>query len=231
VSGRRGIVPALAALAHGGAGGAARGAVAGGVVAGAVNERLFAGSAGAGLEPLPVVGLRRHGGVRQHVAEQSGYPGALGGQLRSFGTEQGDQRVPGADLSQVVPGEVEAVRVHARGVGVVQQYGPQCVPEFARRHQIGLRDLSSLIAAGSTALPEGQATTASGTVNFGRQVASALGVAVLVTVLGGSTGLVHDFRISWLIGAALAVVGAVLALGLLERKTAAADASPVRAAG
>ena len=91
--------------------------------------------------------------------------------------------------------------------------------------------LSSLIAAGSTALPDDRAATASGTVNFGRQVASALGVAVLVTALAGSTGMAQGYRTGWLIGAAFAVVAAALALGLLERRTVAAGAARVRAAG
>jgi len=82
--------------------------------------------------------------------------------------------------------------------------------------------LSSFIAAGATALPADRAATASGTLNSGRQIASSLGVAVLVTLLAGSRSVVDQFRDGWWVGIALAVVSAVIGLGLLERRAPAA---------
>ena len=81
--------------------------------------------------------------------------------------------------------------------------------------------LSSFIAAGATALPTERAATASGTVNSGRQVASALGVAALVTVLGGGGSLVGRFDLAWWIAVALSVLAGVIGLGLTTRPRAA----------
>jgi EmrB/QacA subfamily drug resistance transporter len=74
--------------------------------------------------------------------------------------------------------------------------------------------LSSFIAAGATALPAERSATASGTVNSGRQVASALGVAALVTVLGGGGSIVDRFDVAWWLAVGLAVLAALIGLGL-----------------
>ncbi|MGN6607879.1 MAG: MFS transporter [Jatrophihabitans sp.] len=72
--------------------------------------------------------------------------------------------------------------------------------------------MGTLIAAGATALPPERAATGSGLINSARQVASALGVAVLVTVLArGGDPLAH-FRLAWTIAAGLAVLSAGLGL-------------------
>jgi EmrB/QacA subfamily drug resistance transporter len=73
--------------------------------------------------------------------------------------------------------------------------------------------LGTLIAAGATALPPARAATGSAIVNSGRQIASALGVAVLVTVLGGS-GSVGDYRVGWWVAAGLALLAAGISLAL-----------------
>ncbi len=74
--------------------------------------------------------------------------------------------------------------------------------------------LSSFIAAGATALPAERAATASGTVNSGRQVASALGVAALVTVLGGAGSIVVRFDVAWWLAVGLSLLAALVGLGL-----------------
>jgi EmrB/QacA subfamily drug resistance transporter len=83
--------------------------------------------------------------------------------------------------------------------------------------------LGTVIAAGVTALPSHRAATGSALVNANRQIASALGVAVLVTLLGSrvTVASLADFRTGWI----LAAVGALLtsATGLLLRPSAAAD--------
>lgn len=73
--------------------------------------------------------------------------------------------------------------------------------------------LGTLIAAGATALPAHRAATGSAFVNSGRQIASALGVAILVTVLGPMAG-VHEFRIGWAVAAALAAGAAAASVTL-----------------
>jgi hypothetical protein len=74
--------------------------------------------------------------------------------------------------------------------------------------------LSSFIAAGATALPTERSATASGTVNSGRQIASALGVAVLITVLASGGSIVSRYDISWWIAVALALIAGAIGLGL-----------------
>jgi EmrB/QacA subfamily drug resistance transporter len=79
--------------------------------------------------------------------------------------------------------------------------------------------MGTLIAAGVTSLPAHRSATGSALVNSNRQIASALGVAVLVTLLGarigaGSTGA---FRFGWAIAAGLAVLSAVAGAVLASR--------------
>lgn len=76
--------------------------------------------------------------------------------------------------------------------------------------------VSTLIAAGVTALPPQRSATGSAMINAGRQVASAVGVAVLVTLVGvhvDASGR-DEFRLAWLVAALLGAVTGVLALGL-----------------
>jgi EmrB/QacA subfamily drug resistance transporter len=76
--------------------------------------------------------------------------------------------------------------------------------------------LGTLIAAGVTSLPTERSATGSAVVNAGRQVAAAVGVALLVTLLGVRVGAnsLTDFRISWALGAVLAAMTGLLALAL-----------------
>ncbi len=78
--------------------------------------------------------------------------------------------------------------------------------------------LSTLIATGATALPAVRAATGSAIVNTTRQVASALGVAVLVSVLSAQAG-VGGYRTAWTITTVASLVAGGLAL-LLPRPAA-----------
>jgi EmrB/QacA subfamily drug resistance transporter len=71
--------------------------------------------------------------------------------------------------------------------------------------------LGTVIAAGVTALPAHRSATGSALVNANRQIASALGVALLVTLLGQRVTLasLDDFRTGWV----LAAFGALLTSG------------------
>jgi EmrB/QacA subfamily drug resistance transporter len=83
--------------------------------------------------------------------------------------------------------------------------------------------LSTLIAAAATSLPPHRFATASAIVNSGRQIASALGVAVFVTILSSSAVVsVHDYRIGWIVAAAMSVVAAAASLGIPHTRPAAA---------
>jgi EmrB/QacA subfamily drug resistance transporter len=74
--------------------------------------------------------------------------------------------------------------------------------------------LSTLIAAGATALPGHRSATGSAFINSGRQIASALGVAVLVTILSSQASVVHGFDVAWLVAAGLCVASAGISLTL-----------------
>jgi EmrB/QacA subfamily drug resistance transporter len=88
--------------------------------------------------------------------------------------------------------------------------------------------LGTLIAVGATALPPHRSATASAIVNSGRQVASALGVALLVTVLASSArDPVYGFRLAWALGAALAVAAAVISAVLPKQADVELDPAPV----
>jgi predicted MFS family arabinose efflux permease len=76
-----------------------------------------------------------------------------------------------------------------------------------------------------TALPGHRAATASAVINSGRQIASALGVAIFVTGLDATThtgsGVAESiigYQVAWVISAALALLSAVTSL-LRTRKT------------
>jgi MFS family permease len=87
--------------------------------------------------------------------------------------------------------------------------------------------LGTLIASGSTALPHERAGTGAALVNTSRQVASSVGVAVLVAILGSASAhdlTVGSFRVAWLVAAVLAIGCAALAVMLPAAK-------PERAAG
>jgi MFS transporter len=73
--------------------------------------------------------------------------------------------------------------------------------------------LGTLTAAGATALPAHRSATGSAIVNSVRQVASALGVAVLITVLA-STGSVERFKVGWAVGVGVALLAGLLSVRL-----------------
>jgi hypothetical protein len=81
--------------------------------------------------------------------------------------------------------------------------------------------LPTFIAAAATALPADRAATASGTVNSVRQVASGLGVAVLVTFLGGGGSALSRFDASWWVTVALALAAGAVGLALREPRPTA----------
>jgi EmrB/QacA subfamily drug resistance transporter len=79
--------------------------------------------------------------------------------------------------------------------------------------------LGTLVAAGVQALPPNRAATGSALVNSFRQISAAIGVATLVTILGThvNTSSTNDFRVAWLLGAALSL--ATTATGLALTRT------------
>ncbi|MGW5047048.1 MFS transporter [Streptomyces griseoluteus] len=77
--------------------------------------------------------------------------------------------------------------------------------------------LGTLVAAGVHALPGHRAATGSALVNSVRQISATVGVAVLVTVLGGShvdAASRHDFRIAWVAAAVLSLATSAIGVRL-----------------
>jgi predicted anti-sigma-YlaC factor YlaD len=70
-----------------------------------------------------------------------------------------------------------------------------------------------------TSLPAHRSATGSALVNSNRQIASALGVAILVTLLGAriGAGSAGAFRFGWAIAAGLALLSAVAGAVLASR--------------
>lgn len=81
--------------------------------------------------------------------------------------------------------------------------------------------LGTMIAAGVTSLPGHRSATGSAMVNAGRQIAAAVGVAILVSLLEQRVDGTTGFRWAWTIAAGLAVVSGVLAMALPAPRAAA----------
>jgi EmrB/QacA subfamily drug resistance transporter len=93
--------------------------------------------------------------------------------------------------------------------GVHPAYARDLLPSLiATGIGVGLT-LGTLIAAGATALPPERSATGSAVINSVRQVASALGIAALITILGTQTSSVVGYRVAWDTGAALALASAI----------------------
>jgi EmrB/QacA subfamily drug resistance transporter len=89
--------------------------------------------------------------------------------------------------------------------------------------------LGTLVAAGVQSLPPDRAATGSALVNSIRQMASTVGVAVLVTILGArvDAGSVGAFRAAWVLGAVLSVATALVGVRLARpQRTALVPAVP-----
>jgi EmrB/QacA subfamily drug resistance transporter len=81
--------------------------------------------------------------------------------------------------------------------------------------------LPTMMATASSSLPPPSFATGSAVINMIRQTGLALGVAILVAVLGTTTGqgrtALADFRHAWWVTAAIAVAGIVPSLALRRR--------------
>jgi EmrB/QacA subfamily drug resistance transporter len=83
--------------------------------------------------------------------------------------------------------------------------------------------MGTLIAAGVQALPPARAATGSALVNSARQISAAIGVALLVTIVGSTVdaGSVTDFRWAWTLAAALTVATSLVGVALVRSRTPA----------
>jgi MFS family permease len=87
--------------------------------------------------------------------------------------------------------------------------------------------LPTLIATGASSLPPPSFATGSAVVNMLRQIGLAIGVAVLIAVLGSprsAAGTLVAYQRGWAVIAAIAFVGGLVGLALLAPKRSAAAA-------
>ena len=114
-------------------------------------------------------------------------------------------------------------------VSVTPHYAADMLPSMLLTGMgVGLT-LPTLMSASTTALPPARFGTGSALVNMGRQVASAFGVAVLVTLIGvpaTAADAVTAFRRVWLVTAAAAVLAAAVAAAVRRPPPIPALASP-----
>ena len=85
--------------------------------------------------------------------------------------------------------------------------------------------LPTMMATAASSLPSQSFATGSAVINMIRQTGLALGVAILVAVLGSTTGhssaALEAFRHGWWVSSAISFVGIVPALALLRRRVPA----------
>jgi hypothetical protein len=92
--------------------------------------------------------------------------------------------------------------------------------------------LPTMMASATSELPPENFATGSAVVNMLRQVGLAIGVAVLVAVLGTPSGehtVLDAFDHAWLVAAAFAAAGALASLAILGVRRPAPHAAPTRA--
>lgn len=90
--------------------------------------------------------------------------------------------------------------------------------------------LPSILSSATADLPPARAATGSAVVNINRQIGTALGVSLVVAVLGAPIGYAaaHEaFQHTWWAFAGVAVLAAVAAPGMTPRRTPAAVVEPV----
>src|SRR5271170_5982431 len=138
----------------------------------------------------------------------------------------------GARVGYRIPGVIGALLFVAGQVWYITQTGdtPAYVTEYLPGIAIsgagvGLM-IPTLTGAGTSSLAPERFATGAAVLTMGRQIGAALGVALLVAVLGTSTGSASDFHSAWLISVigGLSAGLALAALGRPAAKTAPAQA-------
>jgi EmrB/QacA subfamily drug resistance transporter len=134
----------------------------------------------------------------------------------------------GGRVGYRIPGVIGAVLFCAGQIFYITQTGntPAYVSEYLPGILIGGAGVGLMIptltGAGASSLPPERFATGAAVLTMGRQIGAALGVAVLVAVLGTATRNAADFHSAWLIS----VIG-----GLSAGLALAALGPPVRAFG
>ncbi len=140
----------------------------------------------------------------------------------------------GARFGYRLPGVIGAALFAAGSLWYITQTGqtPAYVPEYLPGLLIGGAGVGlvipTLTGAGASSLAPGRFATGAAVLTMGRQIGAALGVAVLVAVLGTQASSAAQFHSAWLIAVA-GGLAAGLALAAIGRPARAALATPVLA--
>lgn len=136
----------------------------------------------------------------------------------------------GARAGFRVPGLAGAALLAAGSLWYITQAGAQ--PAYAAEYLPGLLIggagvgllIPTLFGAGASSLPEERFATGAAMLTTGRQIGAALGVAVLVAVLGPGAHSAADFHSAWMVTVVAALVAglAVGAIGPVRQPQAAA---------
>ena len=117
----------------------------------------------------------------------------------------------------------------ALSVGPEPSYASELLPGWlVGGIGVGLA-LPAILSAATADLPPAQAATGSGVINMNRQIGTAIGVSVLVAVLGTPHGYAaaHTaFRHGWWVLAAVALAGAISAIGMTPAPARGVDDRP-----
>jgi hypothetical protein len=122
----------------------------------------------------------------------------------------------------------ERLRDRLRGPAYFSEYLPGALITGAG---VGLV-MPTLTGAGASSLSPERFATGAAVLTMGRQIGAALGVAILVAVLGTSAGSASDFHSAWLISvigglttcAALAAIGAPVPRAAAAQRLSGASA-------
>jgi EmrB/QacA subfamily drug resistance transporter len=136
----------------------------------------------------------------------------------------------GARVGYRIPGVAGATLFMAASIWWITQI--HSTPAYASEYLPGMLMSGSgvglviptLTGAGASSLAPARFATGAAVLTMGRQVGSALGIALLVAVLGTGAATLSDFRSAWLISAAGGLGTALVLSSIRSRKRAVASA-------
>jgi MFS family permease len=139
----------------------------------------------------------------------------------------------GARFGYRLPGVIGALMFAGGSIWFITQTGnhPAFLSEYLPGSMIGGAGVGLMIptltGAGASSLPPERFATGAAVLTMGRQIGAALGIAVLVAVLGAGASTAADFHSSWLITVAggLAAGLALVAIGPPVKREAGAGES------
>jgi MFS family permease len=126
----------------------------------------------------------------------------------------------GARVGYRIPGMIGAALFAAGSVWYITRTGD--TPEYFAKYLPGMLIsgagvglvIPTLTGAGASSLPPERFATGAAVLTMGRQIGAALGIAVLVAVLGTATRNAADFHSAWLITVSGGVAAGIALAGL-----------------